>query len=132
MRLVELAGCALRGVLAAVAVAERQGLVGRLRRPAQCLGEARETLDGTQRGARLVQEPRPGGGEVDLAGRTFEQLHAEFGLELADPLRQGRRRHVQPGRRTAEVLLLGDGDEVGQPPQVHAADRSSRAPIMTR
>ena len=53
--------------------------------------------------------------------------HAELGLQLADALRQGRRREVQPGRGAAEVALLGDGHEVAQPAQVDpATPRSQR------
>ena len=121
MGVVEPAGCSQCGVLAAVAVAQGQRLVSRFRRPPQRVGEAGEPLDGPQRGARLVQQPGTGRRQVDLPCRAFEELHPELGLELTNPLRQRGSSHVQTGGGASEVLLLGDGDEVRQPAQIHVA-----------
>jgi hypothetical protein len=47
-----------------------------------------------------------------------EELDAELPLELADLLAERRLRDLEALRRAAEVQLLGDGDEVAQPPEV--------------
>jgi hypothetical protein len=49
-----------------------------------------------------------------------EQRRADARLERLDLLRERRRRDVQPFRRTAEVELLRDRDEIPQQPQLHA------------
>ena len=131
MGFVKLAGCRQRGVLAAVAVAQRQWLVGRVGRAAQRFGEAREPIDCSQRGTRLVQQPSARGSEVDTSRGSLEQLHAELLLELADPLRQRGSGHVQTCGSASEVLLLGDRHEVGQSPQIHVRTVAARVVIMT-
>jgi hypothetical protein len=67
---------------------------------------------------------------VHLPGRSFEELHAELGLELADSLRQRGSGHVQTGGGASEVLLFGDRNKVRQPAEIHCRDRTS-APDIT-
>ena len=108
-----------------MAVAERQRLVRRIGGPSQRVGETGEPIDCAQRRPRLVQQPRSRGREVHLPGRPLEQLHAQLGLELAYSLRERGSGHVQPSRGATEMLLFGDGHEVGQPPKIHRRDRST-------
>jgi hypothetical protein len=51
-----------------------------------------------------------------------EELGAELTLETADLLGERRSRQVKPLRGPAEMELLGDGDEVAQLTELHAAD----------
>jgi hypothetical protein len=50
---------------------------------------------------------------------AFEQHEAKFGFEAANLLTQRRLRDEQPLRRTAEVHLGSNRDEVAQMPQLH-------------
>jgi hypothetical protein len=59
-----------------------------------------------------------------------EQRRANARLERLDLLRKRRRRDVQPFRRTAEVKLLGDRDELALQPQLLA--RSDTPPVLAR
>jgi hypothetical protein len=69
-------------------------------------------LERRERDWRFLEEHLPGGGELDLAAGAHEQLGAEGALELADLGAQRRLGDVQPRGGTAEVELLGDGQEV--------------------
>ena len=62
-----------------------------------------------------------GGCELDAARGPVQQRLAELGLEAADLLGEGRLRDVQALGGAAEVPFLGDGDEVAQLSQIHAA-----------
>src|SRR2546427_11813462 len=75
--------------------------------------ETREYLAGT------VEKVGPDGGELDTAARTLEQRDLKLSLELHYPLAQRRLRHVETIRRSREVELLGDGDEVPKVTQFH-------------
>src|SRR5206468_11461553 len=75
--------------------------------------ETREYRAGT------VEKVGPDGGELDTAARTLEQRDLELPLELHDPLAERRLRHVETIRRSREVELLGDGDEVPKVTQFH-------------
>ena len=86
------------------------------------VGERR--VDRRQRGAAVGEQPPPGLGQLDVAGRAHEQLDAELGLELPDRLAERRRGHVQPVGRAREAELLGDRDEVPQMAQLGHADGS--------
>ncbi len=66
-----------------------------------------------------TQEHGPGRGQLDLALVAQQQRRADLLLELADLLAQRRLGHVQALRGTAEVQLLGDGDEVAQVAELH-------------
>jgi len=68
--------------------------------------EAREYLAGG------LEKVASDGGQLDPATRTLEQRDLKLALELHDPLAQRRLRHVETIRRSGEVQLLGDGDEV--------------------
>ena len=56
---------------------------------------------------------------------------AQFRLQLPDLLGQRRLGHVEPLRGTAEVTLLGDGEEVPQVSQFHGPPRPSDASPST-
>src|SRR6266446_5928535 len=75
--------------------------------------ETREYLAGA------VEKVASDGGELDTAARTLEQRDLKLSLELHDPLAQRRLRHVETIRRSREVQLLGDGDEVPKVAQFH-------------
>jgi len=51
-------------------------------------------------------------GEFNTAARALEQSDSKFSLEFHDALAQCRLRYVETIRRSREVQLLGDGDEV--------------------
>jgi hypothetical protein len=53
---------------------------------------------------------------------SHEQRHPEAGLQRLDLLRQRRRGDVHALSGTAEVQLLGDGDEVAQLAKLHRSD----------
>jgi hypothetical protein len=59
-----------------------------------------------------------------------EQRRADARLEQLDLLRKRRRRDVDAFRRTAEVKLLGDCDEIAQQPQLHAPNDTP--PVLAR
>ena len=59
--------------------------------------------------------------------RAVEQRRAELLLELAHAGRDGRLDDVQPVSSAGEAALLGDRDEGGELPQLHAAKLSPNA-----
>jgi hypothetical protein len=59
----------------------------------------------------------------DRPARPREELDAEFTLELADRLRQGRLRDVQALGRMAEMNLFVDGEEVPELAKVDSRKR---------
>lgn len=51
-----------------------------------------------------------------------EELRPELTFEIADLLRERRSRKVKPLCGPTEMEFLGDGDEVGQLPELHSVD----------
>ena len=70
--------------------------------------------------ARVGQQHPPGRGQLDMSAIADEQRRAQARLERLDLLRERRCRDAQPLGSSAEVKLLGDGDEVAKQPQLHA------------
>src|SRR5271156_5089303 len=50
---------------------------------------------------------------------ALEQAQAELGLELENLAAEGRLAHVACRRRAAEMLMVGDGDDVFEVSEVH-------------
>jgi len=69
-------------------------------------------LERRERERCLLEERLPGGGQLDLPAGASEQFCAEGALELSDLVAQRRLGDVEPRGGTAEVELLGDGQEV--------------------
>jgi hypothetical protein len=72
------------------------------------------TFEPRERQRCLFEQRPPGGGEFDLAAGTQEQLCAQGPLELVDLVAQRRLRDVEARGGTAEVELVGDGEEVAK------------------
>jgi hypothetical protein len=70
-----------------------------------------EELDGPGK------EPLAFRGERDLAGGPLEQSHPQLRLEPGYVAAERLLRDEEPGRRPAEVKVLGHGDEVPQQPR---------------
>lgn len=68
----------------------------------------------------VSEEARAGGREADAARGPLEQARAELVLELADLAADRRLGDVEPPSRATDVLLLGDGHEVGDLREAHA------------
>ena len=67
--------------------------------------------------------------EAYLSARALEEADAELLLERLDLLAQSGLGHVQSLRRSAEVQLLGDGDEVADEAElgrIHKLEQSIR------
>ena len=69
---------------------------------------------------RFVEENFPRLRESHRARISFEQLHAEFILEVADLPAQGGLRDTQLRRRLGEIQVLGNGHEVTEVPEFHS------------
>ena len=67
----------------------------------------------------LGKQCRTRRGEDNRPAVALEELHPEVSLQGLDLLGKRRTRDVKPLCGTAEVQLLGDGDEVAQLPQLH-------------
>src|SRR5690606_15208647 len=91
--------------------AELQRAFERAALPARELDERRQIPQAKPRehGDFLAQRR-----DRDLAVRAVHEVHVERRLELADRDAEGRLRDEALGRRAAEVLLLGERDEVAQ------------------
>lgn len=76
--------------------------------------------DGRQDRPRVAEEALAGGEQADAPRGPLEQRRAELVLEAADLAAERRLRDVQATRGAADVLLLGDGDEVAQLGEAHA------------
>jgi hypothetical protein len=63
-----------------------------------------------------------GGCQFDVAAVADEELGPQLSLEVADLLGERRSRKVQPFCGSTEVQFLGNGDEVGQLPELHMVD----------
>jgi hypothetical protein len=96
---------------------EPQGPCEAPRGGVRLLEHAREVAAGR---ADFVAKPRSIGGELNASARSVDQLSSELVLELAKALAHTRRRQSKPLRRTAEVQLLGEGEE---DPQLAEVDR---------
>ncbi|KAG1392470.1 hypothetical protein G6F59_014589 [Rhizopus arrhizus] len=68
---------------------------------------------------RLLQQKAPGFGQPQGTGGAFEQLHAQFFLELADLTAERRLGDVQPGGGTREAAFFRHGLEVAQVSELH-------------
>ena len=54
-----------------------------------------------------------------------EELGAQLAFEVADLLGERRSSEVEPLCGSPEVQFLGDGDEVGQLPELHPIDATA-------
>ena len=110
------------GVRGRAGEADRELLAAR--RP----GRPHDTLCLLQEAAAVEKECLSGRGEGDSPARPFEQGHAELLFEPADLVTKRGLGDMEPGGGSAEVELLGDGDEVPQqaeiePGQIACIDR---------
>jgi hypothetical protein len=87
---------------------------------APCLGDGH--VHANEHLARFVGEGRAGLGWRDPAAPTVEEFNAQLGLQLSYRLRKRRLRDVEALRRTPEVALLGDGEEVPQQAKLDSLD----------
>ena len=94
-------------------------------RRGELLADRIEALHGPQDVTCFDEKPFARRGERDLAAGALEQAQAEVLLELADALREGRRRDVQPSGSAPEVTLLGDGHEVPEVAHVGAGHEAN-------
>ena len=77
--------------------------------------------------ASALEQQLAGGVHRDVARGAGEQFDSQESFELADLLRQRRLRHPEALGRPAEVVLLGDGDEVAEMPRLeHTASSHPR------
>ena len=72
-----------------------------------------------QRQLRLAEERQPGLSRHSAFGGALQQPGAQFALQPADLLAQGRLHHVQVERRPAHGAELDDADEVAELAQFH-------------
>lgn len=75
----------------------------------------------------MIEEGLAGGEERHPAGRPEEERRSDLVLEGADLPAQGRLRHVETLRGAADVPFLGDGDEIVDLGEAHAAILGVRA-----
>src|SRR5262245_50469240 len=75
-----------------------------------------------------AQQPLAIRGEGDSSSRSDEQLNAEFPFKPGNIATQRLLGDVQPGRRTAEMELIGYCHEVAQEARV---DVAGHVPILT-
>ena len=68
---------------------------------------------------RVDQESGTGRAQLHVVGRALQKDHPELSLQALQPLAQRRLDDVLTGRRTPEMQLLGEGDEVAQLPKLH-------------
>ena len=75
--------------------------------------------------AGVLEQHLPVRGQLHLARRAREELATDLALQGSDLRRQRGLGDVQPLGRSAEVQLLGDGQEVAQVPEldVHGPSR---------
>ena len=66
------------------------------------------------------------GSELYSASDALEQRRADLALEVADLTGERRLRDVEPRGRSAEVELVGDGDEVPEVTEFHLTYKVSR------
>ncbi len=86
-----------------------------------------------ERQTGLVEEHPPGIRELNASPIADEQLDTDGALELLDLLRQTRLGDAESLRRSAEMKLLGDGDEVPELTELyvcgHCLNRLRRPPL---
>ena len=82
---------------------------------------ARSRSQGVDQAVQILQQGDDSGveefaffGQAEAARAAVGQLHAEAGLQLPQPLRDRRRRHVQPPRGLRQRSAFGDRDEKTQ------------------
>jgi hypothetical protein len=88
----------------------------------------REAVDGAQQRARLVQQADPVAGQGDAPRRAAQQRDAVLGLEPLDGRAERGLRDAHPARRSREVQLLGDRDEIAQASNVAPWSSPARCP----
>lgn len=85
------------------------------------------TIEGPCSGAQhlssIDQELAAGGRQLDVAAVADEELDPKLTFEIANLLRERWSSKVKPFCSPTEMQLLGNGDEVGQLPELHAVDR---------
>jgi hypothetical protein len=72
------------------------------------------SFHGVQRCSSLAEQDRTGFGQGHRPAVALEQGDTQAAFELTDRPRQWRLGYAQALRRSAEVQLLGHGDEVPQ------------------
>src|ERR1700730_16357647 len=73
----------------------------------------------------IGQELAAGRRQFDVSAVANEELGPKLTFEVADLLRERRSSKVKPLCGATEMQLLGNGDEVGQLPELHAVDSTS-------
>jgi hypothetical protein len=63
--------------------------------------------------------------QFDVPAVADEELGPELTFEIGDLLRERGSSEVKPLGGPSEMQLLGNGDEVGQLPELHAVDRTA-------
>src|SRR5580700_3978241 len=79
-------------------------------------------LDLGQDRPRLGQQRLAGLGQFDTARLAPEQQHIELGFECPDLLAQRWLLNAEALRRSRDMALLGDGDEIAKVAQFHPND----------
>jgi hypothetical protein len=72
----------------------------------------------------LGAEGQAGGGQPHVVGGAGDELHPDLALQPLELLADRGLGQVQPRRRAAEVLLLGDREERRQLPELHSSTLS--------
>ncbi|MNV71234.1 hypothetical protein D3C71_1642430 [compost metagenome] len=75
---------------------------------------------GLDAAARVLVQPHAGLGQAGAARRTFEQLHLQRALELADAPAQGGQRNLHALRRRRQAAGLHHGHEHPRCVEVHS------------
>jgi hypothetical protein len=83
------------------------------RRPARDLGR---TVRLRQRQSRLHEEGTAGVRELDSTARPMEESEPELALEATNLLTERRLGDMQAPRRSSEVQVFRDGDEIAKVP----------------
>jgi len=73
-----------------------------------------------QRHPRFNEEGTAGVRELDSTTRAMKETDSQVALETTNLLTQRRLCNMQAPRRSTEVQLLRDGDEVPKVPKLHA------------
>ena len=68
---------------------------------------------------RVDQESGTGRAQLHVMGGALQKDHPELSLQALQPLAQRRLDDVLTGRRTPEMQLLGESDEVAELPKLH-------------
>ena len=73
---------------------------------------------GKQRPSRLGKSQARGGHPQNPRRAALEKNDSELSFQALNPLRQGRRRHMQPGRGPSVVTFLRENQEARGKTQV--------------